>query len=109
MFSTTTMASSTTRPMAKTSANSVSRFSEKPSGARTMKVASKQIGATIDGIRAARRLPRKMKLTNATSAIEMPMVIQTSSMAWEVKTELSDPTSMVTPGGRLGRISSIIL
>ena len=74
-----------------------------------MKVASRQIGATMDGISAARRLPRKMKLTKATRAMEMPMVIQTSSMACEVKTELSDPTSMVTPGGKVGRISSIIL
>ena len=81
MFSTTTMASSTTRPMASTSASSVSRFSENPSGASTMKVASRQMGATMDGISAARRLPRKMKLTRATRAIEMPMVIHTSSMA----------------------------
>ncbi|MNI28646.1 hypothetical protein D3C73_824340 [compost metagenome] len=107
MFSTTTMASSTTRPMASTRASSVSRFSEKPSGARTMKVDSKQMGATIDGMSAARRLPRKMKLTRATRAMAMPMVIHTSSMAWEVKTELSDPTSRVVPGGRLWRTSSI--
>jgi hypothetical protein len=44
-----------------------------------------------------------MKLTSATSASEMPMVIQTSSMAWEVKTELSTPTTSSVPGGRLGR------
>ncbi|MNY18775.1 hypothetical protein D3C86_1521790 [compost metagenome] len=32
----------------------------------------------------------------------MPMVIQTSSMACEVKTELSEPISSVVPGGRVG-------
>ena len=73
-----------------------------------MKVASRQIGATMDGIRAARRLPRKMKFTRATRAMEMPMVIQTSSMACEVKTELSEPIASSVPGGRLGWISSII-
>ncbi|MNS70137.1 hypothetical protein D3C72_1034770 [compost metagenome] len=93
--------------MASTRASRVRRFREKPSGARTMKVASRQMGATTDGMIAARRLPRKTKLTRATRAIEMPMVIQTSSMACEVKTELSDPTSSVVPGGRVGLICSI--
>ena len=73
-----------------------------------MKVDSRQIGATIDGISAARRVPRKMKFTRATSTMEMPMVIQTSSMACEVKTELSEPTTSSTPSGRLGRMSSIM-
>ena len=33
------------------------------------------------------------------------MVIQTSSMACEVKTELSEPTTSSTPAGRVGWIS----
>ncbi len=33
---------------------------EKPSGAKTMKVDRMQIGATTEGISAARQLPRKM-------------------------------------------------
>ncbi len=74
-----------------------------------MKVASRQMGATTDGMIAARRLPRKMKLTRATRAMEMPIVTHTSSMAWEVKTELSEPISSVVPGGRLGPTSSISL
>ena len=66
-----------------------------------MKVDSRQIGATTDGMIAARRVPRKMKLTSATSAMEMPMVIHTSSMACDVKTELSEPTTSSVPSGRL--------
>ena len=61
----------------------------------------------MEGIRAALSVPRKRKLTSATSAMEMPIVIQTSSMACEVKTELSVPTTSSTPSGRVGRTSSI--
>ncbi len=50
MFSTTTMASSTTSPMASTRASSVSRLIENPNGASTIKVDRMQIGATIVGI-----------------------------------------------------------
>ena len=73
-----------------------------------MKVDSRQIGATTDGMKAALRVPRKTKLTSATSASEMPMVIQTSSIAWAVKTELSEPTTSSVPAGRLGRTCSSI-
>jgi hypothetical protein len=89
MFSVTTMASSTTRPMASTRASRVSRFSEKPSGARTMKVDRMQIGATMVGISAACHEPRNRKLTRATRPMAMPMVIHTSFTASRVKVELS--------------------
>ncbi len=86
MFSTTTMASSTTSPMASTRASRVRRLIENPNGARTMKVDRMQIGATTAGISAARQVPRKRKFTRATSTREMDMVIQTSWIAWRVKT-----------------------
>ena len=108
MFSVTTMASSTTSPMASTMASRVSRFSEKPKAASTMKMHSKQIGAMIDGISAARSVPRKTKLTRATSTRAMPTVIHTSSMACEVNTELSDPTTSSAPSGRVGVTCSIM-
>ena len=81
------MASSTTRPMASTRASRVSRLIEKPSGASTMKVERMQIGATIEGISAARQVPRNRKFTSATSASEIDMVIQTSWIACSVNTE----------------------
>ena len=71
-----------------------------------MKVASRQIGATIDGISAALSVPRKMKFTSATSSIAMPIVIHTSSMACLVKTELSEPTTSSVSGGKLLWMSS---
>ena len=106
IFSTTTMASSTTRPMAKTKASRVKRLIEKPSGARMMKVERIQIGATTEGIRAARHVPRNRKFTAATRPKEMPIVHQTSRMASLVKVELSEVTISSMPGGRVWLIAA---
>ena len=83
MFSTTTMASSTTRPMASTIASSVSRFSEKPRA--SMKVAAPMIdsGIVTTGISTERRDPRNRKMTTMTMATASSSVFTTSSMdAW---------------------------
>ena len=60
-----------------------------------------QIGAMIEGISAERQLPRKTKLTSATSRMEMPMVTHTSKMAWEVNSEESTAITSLVPGGRV--------
>ncbi len=58
-FSTTTMASSTRRPIASTTPNIVSVLIEKPSAAITPKVPSSTTGTAIVGINVARRFCRK--------------------------------------------------
>ena len=109
MFSTTTMASSTTNPIANTKASSVSRLMEKPSAPSTMKVERMQTGATIVGMIAARAVPRKTKFTNATSASDIDMVIQTSWIAWRVNCVKSIGTVSVVPFGRVRLISATAL
>ncbi len=65
--STTTMASSTTMPIASTRASSEMVLAEKPSASMTAKVPISATGTAMMGISVARKLPRKMKTTIATS------------------------------------------
>ena len=76
--STTTMASSTTRPMANTSANRVSVLSEKPSARKALKVPIRETGIASIGIRVARQLSRKMNTTSNTSTPASSRVLTTS-------------------------------
>ncbi len=64
--STTTIASSTTIPMASTSPNMVSVLSEKPSSGKKMNVPINDTGTVSSGISVARRLWRKMNTTRVT-------------------------------------------
>jgi len=64
--STTTIASSTTIPMASTSPNIESVFTEKPSIGKKMKVPMSETGTVSSGISVARRFWRKMKTTSVT-------------------------------------------
>ena len=66
-FSTTTMASSTTMPMASTSASSDTVLAEYPSTSSTAKVPIRLTGTAMIGISVARRLPRNTNTTTATS------------------------------------------
>ena len=67
--STTTMASSTTRPIASTSPNSDSVLIEKPSSGKSANAPTSDTGTVSSGISVARQLWRKMKTTRTTSAI----------------------------------------
>ena len=58
-FSTTTMASSTRRPMASTMPNMVRVLMLKPKAAMTPKVPSSTTGTASEGIRVARKFWRK--------------------------------------------------
>ena len=58
-FSTTTIASSTTMPMASTRPKSVSRLIEKPSASMNGKVPSSATTTAIEQMRVARKLCRK--------------------------------------------------
>ncbi len=67
--STTTIASSTTRPIASTRPKSERVLIEKPSRGKTAKAPISETGTVSSGISVARQLCRKTKTTNTTSAI----------------------------------------
>ena len=79
-FSTTTMASSTSRPMASTMPNMVSVLMEKPAAARMPKVPSSTTGTAMVGISVARKFCRNTYMTMNTSTIASNSVFTTSSM-----------------------------
>jgi hypothetical protein len=64
--STTTMASSTTMPMASTTASREMVLAEKPIMSRKAKVPIRATGTAIKGIRVARQLPRNRNTTRMT-------------------------------------------
>ena len=78
MFSTTTMASSTTMPIASTSPNSVRLFSEKPSSAITANVPISDTGTSIMGMSVARQSWRKISTTMKTRTNASKRVLYTS-------------------------------
>jgi len=80
-FSTTTMASSTSSPMANTMANMVSILMENPKRPSTAKVPRMTTGTAIVGISVARKLPRKSHMTRKTSTIASKSVLTTSPIA----------------------------
>ena len=79
-FSTTTMASSTKRPMASTMANMVSVLIEKPATASTPKVPSSTTGTAMTGMSVARKFCRNRYMTRKTSAMASISVSTTFSM-----------------------------
>ena len=76
--STTTIASSTTTPIASTSPNRVSVLIEKPRAAKAAKVPTSDTGTTMTGMSVARQLCRKRYTTSMTSRKATPSVIITS-------------------------------
>ena len=75
MFSSITIASSTTRPMASTSASSVSVLMVKPASAISAKVPIRLTGIVTSGMIDARSVRRNTKMTSATSTIASAMVV----------------------------------
>ncbi len=67
-FSVTTIASSTSIPIAKTRAKSVNTLIEYPNARRKAKVPSSTIGIVMAGIKVARTVCRKTKMTSTTRA-----------------------------------------
>ncbi len=100
IFSSTTMASSTTSPMASTSASSVSVLIVNPAMAIRAKAPIKATGMVTSGMMEARRVRRKTKITKATNTTDSRMVINTLCIDFSMNTELSLAMLMVTPGGR---------
>ncbi len=88
-FSTTTIASSTTRPMASTIPSRLSMLSEKPSIFITTRVATSDTGMAMVGMMVVRQLWRKMKTTAMTSASASTSVMTTSCIAADTKRVVS--------------------
>ena len=80
-FSTTTMASSTSRPIASTIANIVSMLMENPNSPNTAKVPRMTTGTASVGISVARMFPRKRYITRNTSRTASNRVLTTSLIA----------------------------
>ena len=78
--STTTIASSTTMPIASTSASSETVLAEKPIASITAKVPISATGTAISGISVARKLPRNRNTTMTTRTNASISVWTTSSM-----------------------------
>ncbi|MNF70195.1 hypothetical protein D3C84_520970 [compost metagenome] len=79
-FSTTTMASSTTMPMASTRPNSDSALSEKPNMCITAKVPIKDTGTAASGMIEARQVCRNRITTSTTRMMASSRVCTTASM-----------------------------
>ena len=76
--STTTIASSTTMPMARTSPNSESVFSEKPNACSTANVPMRDTGIATSGMTDARHDCRKRTTTTTTRIAASKIVFWTS-------------------------------
>ncbi len=83
-FSTTTMASSTSRPIDSAMPNMVSVLIEKPTAASTPKVPSITTGTAMVGISVARKFCRNRYMTRNTSTMASTSVLATSMI--EVRT-----------------------
>ena len=81
-FSTTTMASSTTMPMASTSPNRDRVLMEKPNASSTAKVPITDTGTAISGMSEARQVCRNRITTSTTSATASSSVCTTASIDW---------------------------
>ncbi len=78
-FSTTTIASSTTMPTARTSPNSDSVLIVKPNIAMKKKVPTSDTGMAMSGITAARQVCRNITTTSTTRKMASPIVSCTAS------------------------------
>jgi hypothetical protein len=107
-FSTTTMASSTTMPMARMKPNMVSAFSVKPSASSTAKVPTMETGMASSGITAARQFCRNSTTTSTTSSTASAKVWSTASMLWAMKRVGSYTTLQPMPEGKLASASSMV-
>ncbi|CAD6563480.1 hypothetical protein LMG24235_08727 [Paraburkholderia sabiae] len=88
-FSITTIASSTTMPIASTMPNSVSMLIEKPSASIPMNVPTIDTGTASTGISVARRLCRNTNTTITTSTTASKNVCTTSVIDARVNSVVS--------------------
>src|SRR5512143_716844 len=99
MFSMTTIASSTTKPVATVSAISDRLSIEYPSRYMTPNVPMRETGTATLGITVERTLRRKRKTTRITREIEIIRVISTSRTDARIVRVESMTTDSLTEGG----------
>ena len=106
-FSTTTMASSTTMAMARTSPKRVRVFMENPNSNITANVPISDTGIVRQGMSVARQFCRKRKITKITRAVVSSRVNSTSSIELRTTSVVSRAIRYCTPGGKASASSSI--
>ena len=107
MFSMTTMASSTTRPVASVMPKSVSVLIEKPRALTNANVPMSETGMVMAGMIVAPPVLRNTKITRMTRKIAVPSVEITSRIDSPTASVVSNAISYFMPGGkRLARRSS---
>ena len=99
MFSSTTMASSTTRPIASTMASSVSVLMVNPNAYISANAPISDTGMVTMGMMVARRLLRKKKITSTTSAMASPIALKTDWIERSMNTDVSYATMKRIPAG----------
>ena len=98
-FSTTTMASSTTRPTDRTMASRVNRFSEKPNSCIRKTAPIRDSGMATTGTSTVRSEPRKRKMTMMTMPMVSIRVPRTSWMALSMYLVASNAMVPLSPVG----------
>src|SRR5690606_23654493 len=107
MFSTITMASSTTSPTLNTIDNSVNRLREKPKTCMMNRAATSDSGIATTGINPERLNPRNKKITRMIINRVSDSVLITSTMAASIYLVASYATTPLNPVGSSARIASI--
>ena len=100
MFSITTIASSTTMPVASTMPNSVSVLIEKPNSLRNANVPISETGMVIAGMIVLRQFCRNRNITRMTRPIASASVFSTSMIDSRTTPTLSKATRHSSPGGK---------
>src|SRR5713101_4466097 len=99
-FSITTIASSTTSPVANVMPNNVSVLIENPSNFTKMNVPISDTGIVTAGMKVLRQSCRKTKITMMTSAIAWSSVTSTSLIDCPITVVVSKATAYFNPGGK---------
>ena len=103
MFSSMTMASSTTKPTDSVSASSVMLLMEKSSMYMVANVPHSEIGTASAGMKVAEAERRNRKITRITRPMAISRVSSTSLTDCLIETERSMMTSIFTDGGICAR------
>ena len=101
MFSITTIASSTTMPVARMMANSVSVLIEKPISLTNANAPMSDTGIVIVGMSVLRQLCRNTNITSTTRAIASTSVLRTSLIDSSTTCVVLKATWYFRPGGKV--------
>ncbi len=100
MFSITTMASSTTRPVARVMPNRVRVLIENPASLTKAKVPTSDTGIVTAGMRVLRQSCRNRNMVSTTKTMARRSVSTTSTMDWLTTAVVSNAISYLSPGGK---------